>query len=371
MAEKADYYELLGVARDAGDDEIKKAFRRRARELHPDLNPDDREAEARFKQVAEAYEVLSNARSREAYDRHGHEGLSGHGAADFADFGSFQDLFDAFFGGEMFGRGGRGGPAAGQDAGVQTTITFVESAKGIEREIAYDAIDPCESCQGTGHAPGATVDRCTTCAGQGQVRQVTRGPFGQFVSTQVCPACRGRGQVPSAVCDACRGGGRVAGKRRISVNIPAGIAAGQRIRVAGRGHAGEPGGPPGDLYVAVDVEPDERFRRDGLDVITRVAVPVTDAMVGATVSVPTIEGETSVEITPGTQSGEQVVLRGKGFPALQGRGRGDQRVLVDVRIPKVTGDEGRKAVQRLSETLDDRSYRDDAGFFDRLRHAFR
>lgn len=375
-AAKPDYYELLGVDRGAGEDEIKKAFRRRARELHPDLNPDDPEAEARFKQVAEAYEVLSNAESRDLYDRYGHEGLGGRGGGgpgDFADFGSFQDLFDAFFGGEMFGRGGGGarGPAAGQDLGVQVGITFVESALGTERDIEYEAIDLCGSCDGSGHAPGATLERCGTCAGQGQIRQVARGPFGQFLRTQVCPVCRGKGEIPSAACETCDGAGRVPGKRRINVNIPAGIASGQQIRVAGRGHAGERGAPPGDLFVAVAVEADERFRRDGLDVVTRVVVPVTDAMLGANITVPTVDGEAHVELRAGIQSGDQVVLRGKGFPALQGRGKGDQRVLVEVRIPKVQAEDARKAVEKLAEVLDERAYREDEGFFDRLKHAFR
>jgi len=374
-AAKPDYYELLGVDRGAGEDDIKKAFRRRARELHPDLNPDDPEAEARFKQVAEAYEVLSSPESRDLYDRYGHEGLAGRaggGPGDFADFGSFQDLFDAFFGGDMFGRGGgTRGPAAGQDLTVQTQITFVASALGTERDIAYEAVDPCETCDGTGHAPGATVERCGTCAGQGQIRQVARGPFGQFLRTQVCPACRGKGEIPSAACATCHGHGRVAGRRRINVNIPAGIAPGQQIRVAGRGHAGEKGAPPGDLFVTVMVEADERFRRDGLDVVTRVVVPVTDAMLGTHMTVPTVDGDAHVELRAGTQSGDQVVLRGRGFPALQGRGKGDQRVVVEVRIPKVQGDEGRKAVEKLAEVLDERAYREDEGFFDRLKHAFR
>ena len=232
-AGKPDYYELLGVDRSAGEDDIKKAFRRRARELHPDLNPDDPEAEARFKQVAEAYEVLSDPESREVYDRYGHEGLGGRATGpDFADFGSFQDLFDAFFGGDVFGRGGGArGPAAGQDLAVQVAVTFVESALGTEREIEYDAVDLCETCDGAGHAPGATMDRCGTCAGQGQIRQVARGPFGQFLRTQVCPVCRGRGEIPSAACTTCDGAGRVPGKRRITVKIPGGIASGQQIRV--------------------------------------------------------------------------------------------------------------------------------------------
>jgi molecular chaperone DnaJ len=374
--ERRDYYDILGVSRDASDDEIKKAFRRKARELHPDVNPDDPDAEALFKQAAEAYEVVSNPETRAIYDRHGHAGLNGRpGASDFSDFGSFQDLFDAFFGGDIFGRGGGGGggrrQSAGQDIGVVVQIAFVDSAAGIAREIDYDVASACETCDGKGYPPSARVDRCATCAGQGQVRQVTRGPFGQMMRTQVCPTCRGRGEVPSESCATCGGGGRTTERRTLNVEIPAGIASGQQIRLTGRGHAGDFGAPAGDLYVQVDVLADDRFRRDGLDVVTRVAVPVTDAMIGATITVPTVDGEAPIELRAGTQPGDEFVLRGKGFPAIQGRGRGDQRVVVDVRVPRVINDEGRAAVDRLAEQLDARSYREDEGFFDRLRHAFR
>jgi molecular chaperone DnaJ len=203
------------------------------------------------------------------------------------------------------------------------------------------------------------------------VRQVARGPFGQFLRTQVCPDCRGAGEAPAEPCPDCRGAGRRPSVSRLTIDVPAGIANGQRIRIPGRGAAGERGAPPGDLYVLVQVAEDERFARDGLDIVTRVAVPVTDAMVGATVTVPTVDGEAHLELRPGTQPGDEVVLRGKGFPALNGRGRGDQRVVVEVRVPKVQTEEGREAVARLAEHLTERSYREDEGFFDRLKHAFR
>lgn len=366
---KRDYYEILGVSRDADEGEIKKAFRRRARELHPDVNPDP-QAEAQFKEAAEAYEALSNSETRDLYDRYGHEGLRGRSAqGDFADFGSFQDLFDAFFGGDVFGR--RAGRAGGEDVAVAVQLTFAESAQGVERSVEYGVIGACETCDGSGSAPGSHMLRCATCGGQGQVRQVARGPFGQFLRTQVCPDCRGEGERPSDPCPDCAGAGRRPTTLSLNVDIPAGIANGQRIRIPGRGAAGERGAPAGDLYVQVQVAEDERFRREGLDVVTRVAVPVTDAMVGAAVTVPTVDGEAHVELRPGTQPGDEYVLRGKGFPALTGRGRGDQRVVVEVRIPKVQTDDGRKAVDRLAEQLDARSYREDEGFFDRLKHAFR
>jgi molecular chaperone DnaJ len=366
---KRDYYEILGVSRDADEAEIKKAFRRRARELHPDVNPDP-QAEAQFKEAAEAYEALSNAETRDLYDRYGHDGLRGRPSqGDFADFGSFQDLFDAFFGGDVFGR--RGGRAGGEDVAVAVQISFAESAAGVTRELEYGVVGTCATCEGSGSAPGGHMIRCASCGGQGQVRQVARGPFGQFLRTQVCPDCRGEGERPSEPCADCQGAGRTPTVMSLTVDVPAGIANGQRIRIPGRGAAGERGAPAGDLYVQVQVAEDERFRREGLDVVTRVAVPVTDAMVGATVAVPTVDGDAHVELRPGTQPGDEYVLRGKGFPAINGRGRGDQRVVVEVRIPRVQTEDGRKAVERLAENLDARSYREDEGFFDRLKHAFR
>jgi len=369
--QKRDYYEVLGVRRDADDDEIKKAFRRRARELHPDVNPEDPEAEARFKEAAEAYEVLSNAETRQMYDRFGHEGLSSRpGATNFNDFASFQDLFDAVFGGDMFGRG-QGAPGQGEDLGIQVEVSFVESATGVTRELEFDGVDRCAECEGRGYPADAEIDPCVTCAGQGQVRQVSRGPFGQFVRAQVCPACRGIGTIPRETCPACGGEGRVRAHRTVSVSVPGGISTGQQIRVAGAGHAGARGGRAGDLYVEVHVADDERFWRDGLDIVSRVEIPVTDAMLGTTATVPTVQGEETIELHAGTQSGEQIVLRGKGFPAIQGRGRGHQRVIVDVKVPRAEGDEARQAVAKLAEVLDERAYRHDEGFFDRLRHAFR
>jgi molecular chaperone DnaJ len=365
-----DYYDVLGVDRSADDDEIKKAFRRRARELHPDVNPDDPDAEARFKEAAEAYEVLSNPETRQVYDRFGREGLGNRaGATNFNDFGSFQDLFDAVFGGDVFGRGGS--PGRGEDIAMQARITFVESATGVERDLEFDGIDQCGVCSGRGYPEGTEIDPCVTCAGQGQLHQVSRGPFGQFVRAQVCPACRGVGSIPRETCGTCRGDGRVHARRTVTVKVPAGIASGQQIRLNGSGHAGVRGAPSGDLYVEVLVADDDRFWRDGLDIFSRVEVSVTDAMTGTTVTVPTIAGDTELEIHAGTQFGEQVVLRGQGFPAIQGRGRGDHRVVVDVRIPRAESADARTAVAQLADALHERDYRHDEGFFDRLRHVFR
>jgi molecular chaperone DnaJ len=255
---------------------------------------------------------------------------------------------------------------------VAVEVSFVESALGAEREVRLEVVDACDVCAGSGATPGGRVERCVQCGGQGQVRTVSRGPFGQFLRTEVCPSCGGEGQIIIDRCEACGGRGRRVEEKAHEVRIPAGIAHGQRIRLTGRGHAGDRGAPPGDLYVEVRVAPDPQFERDGLDVVSRLPITVTDAMLGTEVAVPTVEDEQRIEVRAGTQSGEQIVLRGKGFPVLHGRGRGDQRVIVDVRIPRVTSEEGRAAVTELAERhLDEKSYREDEGFFDRLRHAFR
>lgn len=372
MPTTRDYYEVLGVARDASDKDIKSAFRRLARELHPDVNPDDPTAEERFKEVAEAYEVLSDADQRARYDRFGHAGVHGAGGAGGAQgFGSFQDIFDAFFGGaDIFG--GAGGPAAGDDILVTTTVSFVESATGTEREVAVDRVEDCGTCEGSGAAPGSEVHTCSTCAGQGQVRQVVNTALGQMVRARPCPACGGRGREISTPCTDCRGRGRVRAQTQVPVRVPAGIATGQRIRLSGRGGAGEMGAPAGDLYVEVRVQPDDRFMRDGLDIVHEVEVPVTAAMTGTTISVPTIEGEHELEIRAGTQPGAELRLKGKGFPVVHGRDRGDEVVVVHVRVPRITSDEGREALRPLAEHLEEHGDDgDDEGFFGRLRHAFR
>jgi molecular chaperone DnaJ len=368
-----DYYELLGVDRTATATEIKKAFRGLARELHPDVS-EDPDAEARFKEVVEAYEVLSSPERRELYDRFGHAGLRSRGFEPTSfDFGTLGDLFSAFFGDDLFGVGGRPrGAARGADIAAEVAIELVDSAVGVTRDVQLRVAVPCGTCAGTGAEPGTNPVTCPTCGGAGRVQQVSNTVFGQFVRAQACPRCDGSGRIVEHPCTTCGGDGRVVEERTVSVEIPPGIHDGQRIRLGGEGHAGEVGGRAGDLYVLVRVKPDPRFVREGNDLISQVDLTVTQAALGATVTVPTIDGDVELEFEPGTQPGQVRVIRGAGMPVLQGRGRGDHRLLVNVTVPRRLTDEQRRLLGEFERTADEETYRpDDEGFFDKLKSAFR
>src|SRR3954454_10140624 len=368
-----DYYEVLGVSRDASETEIKKAFRRLARELHPDVNqaPD---AEERFKEAAEAYEVLSDAERRRTYDAYGEEGLRSGGFDPGAGFGSIDDLFQSIFGGAGFGFGGGGGrrAAAGGDVALEAELELSEVATGATREVTYDVVAACEHCHGNGAEPGTPISTCERCGGSGELRAVTRTPFGQMVRSAPCDVCGGAGKVPQTPCEVCGGSCRTRQSRTSAIEIPAGIEAGQRLRITGAGHAGEPGAPAGDLYVEVAVAEDERFERDGTDLIGTVSIPATEAMLGTTVTVPTLEGEEEIEVEPGTQPGHQYVLKGIGLPRLSGRRRGNQRVILEVVVPTNLSDEQRELAERLDETLEEENLtpRHGEGLFGRFRRAF-
>jgi molecular chaperone DnaJ len=371
-----DYYEVLGVGRAADETEIKKAFRRLARELHPDTNAEDPQAESKFKEAAEAYEVLSDADRRRQYDAYGHEGLrTGGYAPNFEGFGSVSDLFSAFFGSGGFdsafgtGRGQRGGQMQGADVVVAVAIDLAEAARGATVEVGYESDVRCSRCHGNGAEPGTPIVTCSRCHGSGQLQAVSRTRFGQLVRTAVCDVCGGDGRVAEEPCSVCAGDGKVRESRTLHVDIPAGIADGQRIRLSGRGHAGDRGGPNGDLYVVVRVREDERFVRDQEDLHTVIDVAAPLAALGTTVQVPSLDGDIAVEIPPGTQPGEVISLRARGLPPLQ-RGRtGDLHVHVNVVIPRKLNREQRDLLERLADTLDDRNLNTGEGMLAKLKRA--
>jgi molecular chaperone DnaJ len=366
-----DYYEILGVSRDASETEVKKAFRGLARELHPDVNKEP-DAEDRFKEAAEAYEVLSDAERRRTYDAYGHEGLRSGGYDPGAGFGSIDDIFQAFFGGGGFGFGGGRRAAAGGDVAIAVEIELAEVATGVRREVTYDVVDACEHCHGNGAEPGTPITTCERCGGAGELRQVTRTPFGQMVRSAPCDVCGGAGKIPQTPCEVCGGSGRTRQSRTSAIEVPAGIEDGQRMRISGAGHAGEPAAPAGDLYVEVRVAEDERFERDGSDLISTASIPATEAMLGTTVTVPTLEGEEEIEVEPGTQPGHQYVLKGIGLPRLNGRRRGNQRVVLEVFVPTNLSEEQRELAERLDGTLEDENLASQhgEGLFSRVRRAF-
>jgi molecular chaperone DnaJ len=368
-----DPYEVLGVSRDADEATIKKAFRRLARQLHPDVNKHDPDAEEKFKQAAEAYEILSDPERRAIYDRYGHEGLrSGGHAPNFDSFGSISDLFDAFFGSAFGGGATRTGSRQGDDVAVSIEISLADAYSGTKAEVSFEAVDRCERCHGNGAEPGTPIETCGRCGGTGVLQSVTRSPFGQVVRQVTCDRCSGDGRVAAQPCGACEGRGLVVGTRKLEVEVPAGIQAGQRIRLAGRGHAGEHGGPPGDLYVIVEIAPEEGILRDGDDLVTVADVSIADAALGTTVAIDHPDGtQVPVEIPAGTQSGEVITVPDRGMPSLRRRGRfGDLRVVVNVVVPRRLTDRQRELLQELAGTIEEGQLRADESLVGKLRRLF-
>lgn len=374
MAEqKRDYYDVLGVQKGATEAEIKKAYRKLAKENHPDLHPDDKAAEARFKEINEAYEVLSDSGKRSRYDQFGFAGVDpsygggsgfGGGFDGSFDFGDLGDIFGSFFGGG-FGGGTRSrtGPQRGESLRTRLTITFEEAAFGCEKEVNLDRVEECEHCHGSGAAPGTSPETCSNCGGTGQVQQRRQTPMGVFATAGPCPRCGGKGKIISTPCKSCGGSGQVRQRKTLKVNIPAGIDNGQIVSLRGQGNAGKNGGPAGDLQIVITVQPHSLFQLDGNNIYFNAPITFTQAVLGGELEIPTIDGKVKYEIPEGTQTGTTFRLRGKGIPNVNGRGRGDQFVTVNIETPRNLNREQKEALRRFSESLKEQNYEERKGFF--------
>ena len=381
MAEqKRDYYEVLGVSRSASEDEIKKAYRKLAKKYHPDLNPGNAEAEQKFKEVNEAYEVLSDSNKKARYDQFGFAGVDpnygagaggggGFGGFTDFDFGDLGDIFGSFFGGGFGGnsRSSRSGPQRGESIRVGVTVSFEEAAFGCEKEVTVDRVDQCPTCKGSGCEPGTTPEVCTQCGGSGQVQQRRQTPMGVFATTTTCPKCGGRGKIIHSPCKDCNGTGQQRKRKTIQVNIPAGIDNGQTISLRGQGNAGKNGGPAGDLLITVTVRPHQLFRREGNDVLCEAPITFTQAVLGGEMEIPTIDGKVKYDIPEGTQTGTTFRLRGKGIPNLNGRGRGDQYVTVYIETPRNLNREQKEALKKFSQSLGEHNYEARKNFFSKFK----
>ena len=356
MAEKRDYYEVLGVNKDASDAEIKSAFRKKAKTCHPDLHPGDAEKEAEFKELNEAYEVLSDADKRAKYDQVGHAAVDptmGGGAGNpftgAEDFG-FGDIFSTIFGGGFGGgQSTRNGPVAGDDLRYNLTLTFEEAAFGCEKEIVIAREEICETCGGSGAKPGTKPTRCSVCGGTGQVRQQSQSILGSFVTTRPCSACRGSGQVISDPCPECKGRGRIKRNKRITVRVPAGINDGQTLSKRNEGEAGYKGGPRGNLYITITVRPHQKFERRGADLLLNMNIPYTVAVLGGEIIVPTLDSQIKYTVPAGTQNGTTFRMREQGVQRLQQSGKGDLLVTVNVEIPKRVSEKERQLLEQLAQ----------------------
>ena len=368
MAIKRDYYEVLGVGRQASAEELKRAFRKIAMDSHPDRNPDDMEAHARFKEASEAYSVLSDPDRRRSYDMFGHAAAGAGGpAVDFSDM-PFADIFDTFFGGGFGARARRERSNRGDDLRYDLTMTFEEAFTGVEKQIDVARPATCDRCSGSGAEPGSGQETCPGCGGSGQVRRAAQSFFGQVVTTATCPTCRGAGRILRNPCIQCRGQGRVQKTRRMAVKIPAGVDTGSQIRISGEGEAGLRGGSAGDLYVVLRVKAHPELARHDQDVIFELRVNMVQAALGDRIQIPTLEGPVEIAIPPGTQNGQSFRLQGKGMPDVRGGRRGDQYVVVQVVIPKDLNPE-QKSLLRKVGGLTGKPEKVTKGFFDKLRDA--
>lgn len=385
---KRDYYEILGVAKNAAADEIKKAYRKVAMQYHPDRNPGDKAAEEKFKEAAEAYEVLSDTDKRAQYDRYGHAGVSGAGRGPaggqnmediFSQFGDIfgEDIFGSFFGGQGGGAGrGRGGQrprgTRGSNLRIKLKLTYEEIAKGVTKNIKVKKYVPCTTCGGSGAKDKSSVQNCGTCGGSGQVRKVTSTFLGQMQTVTTCPTCNGEGSTITVKCGHCKGEGRVYGEETVNIDIPAGVQEGMQLSISGRGNAGERGGSPGDLVILIEEEPHKELVREGLNVAYELYISFPDAAFGTSVEVPTIDGRAKIKIPAGTQSGKVFRLKGKGFPAVNSYEKGDQLVHVNVWTPQTLTAEERAALEKLGKSYNfhPNPEKNQKNFFDKMREMF-
>ncbi len=365
---KRDYYEILGVQRGADDATLKRAFRKMARQYHPDVNR-EAGAEESFKEVGEAYEVLTDPQKRALYDQYGHAGVNGAAGADFGGFGSFADIFEQFgsiFGGSG-GAAGRRGPQRGSDLRYDLTITFEEAIFGCEKELSIPRWETCMHCSGKGAEPNSEMKRCPQCNGSGEVRRVQQSFFGQFVNVTVCARCKGEGQIISTPCRECKGEGRIHATKKLTVKIPPGVDNDQQIRLTGEGESGPRGGSPGNLYVVLNVKPHAQFKRDGADIHLDVLISFPQAAIGDQLEVPTIDGTEKLSIPAGTQTGKQFRLRDKGVPRLRSMGRGDQYVTVTVRTPGSLSARERELYEELAALSHQQGDGHERGFFSKVK----
>lgn len=383
---KRDYYEILGVGKGSSDEDIRKAYKKLAMQYHPDRNPGDKSAEEKFKEAAEAYEVLSNKDQRAKYDRYGHEGVSGQGGFGgggmtmediFEHFGDiFGEMggspFDSFFGGSARTRRSQGRGQRGSNLRIKVALSLEEIASGATKRIKVNKHVTCDVCHGSGAKDSGSVQTCGTCRGSGYVRQVRNTFLGQMQTTTACPACNGRGQVITANCTKCKGEGRVFGEETIDLEIPAGVAEGMQLSMAGKGNSGQHGGPNGDLIISISEKKHDHFQRDGQNLIYDLYLNFADASIGTSIEVPTLDGAVKIKVPPGTQAGKIFRLKDKGLPAVQGYGKGDQLIHVNVWTPKKLTDEERQLLEKLRDmpNFQPQPGKSEKGFFERMKDFF-
>lgn len=383
MADKRDYYEVLGVAKGASDDEIKKAYRKLAKKYHPDVNKDNPEAEVKFKEASEAYEVLSDGGKRSKYDQFGFAGVdpsygAGQGGGGFGGFGGFDmggfgdlgDILGSMFGGGSSRTSRQNAPRRGESIRKSIMLSFEEAAFGCDKEIMIDRVENCEECSGTGAAKGTSPETCSNCHGSGVVTQMQRTPLGVFQSQAACPNCRGTGKIIKSPCTKCSGSGKTRRSRTLSVHIPAGIDEGQSIQLRGQGGAGANGGPAGDVIVTIGIRPHPVFTREGSDVICEIPISFTQAALGDTLQVPTIDGKIEYKVPEGTQPGTVFRMKGKGIQNVNGRGRGDQYVRVSLEVPKNLSDRQKELLRDFEMSATDENHAARKGFWDKVKDAF-